>query len=158
MPAAALLLMGWTCAGTVSGDDSRPERPWRALPLVKGGQVAPGWAQVGWGGFAVDGDSLRTECDEKGMGLLLYRKERFGNCQIRVVYRPKDAKSNSGVFVRIDDGILQRLNEKAPAIERDKGGKLSEEITGTAVFLASDDSDAITGQVIPVDAGMIMLG
>ena len=33
-----------------------------------------------------------------------------------------------------------------------------EEITGTAVFLASDDSDAITGQVIPVDAGMIMLG
>jgi 3-oxoacyl-[acyl-carrier protein] reductase len=33
-----------------------------------------------------------------------------------------------------------------------------EEITGTAVFLASEDSDAITGQVIPVDAGMIMLG
>jgi 3-oxoacyl-[acyl-carrier protein] reductase len=33
-----------------------------------------------------------------------------------------------------------------------------EEITGTAVFLASDDSNAITGQVIPVDAGMIMLG
>jgi 3-oxoacyl-[acyl-carrier protein] reductase len=33
-----------------------------------------------------------------------------------------------------------------------------EEITGAAVFLASDDSDAVTGQVIPVDAGMIMLG
>jgi len=33
-----------------------------------------------------------------------------------------------------------------------------EEITGAAVFLASDDSDAITGQVIPVDAGIIMLG
>jgi 3-oxoacyl-[acyl-carrier protein] reductase len=33
-----------------------------------------------------------------------------------------------------------------------------EELTGTAVFLASDDSDPITGQVIPVDAGMIMLG
>ena len=33
-----------------------------------------------------------------------------------------------------------------------------EDITGAAVFLASDDSDAITGQVIPVDAGVIMLG
>jgi 3-oxoacyl-[acyl-carrier protein] reductase len=33
-----------------------------------------------------------------------------------------------------------------------------EEITGAAVFLASDDSDAITGQVIPVDAGVVMLG
>jgi NAD(P)-dependent dehydrogenase (short-subunit alcohol dehydrogenase family) len=33
-----------------------------------------------------------------------------------------------------------------------------EEITGTAVFLASDDSDAVTGQVIPVDAGVTMLG
>jgi 3-oxoacyl-[acyl-carrier protein] reductase len=33
-----------------------------------------------------------------------------------------------------------------------------EELTGTAVFLASDDSDPITGQVIPVDAGLIMLG
>jgi 3-oxoacyl-[acyl-carrier protein] reductase len=33
-----------------------------------------------------------------------------------------------------------------------------EEIAGAAVFLASDDSDAITGQVIPVDAGVTMLG
>ena len=33
-----------------------------------------------------------------------------------------------------------------------------EDITGAAVFLASDDSDAITGQVIPVDAGVTMLG
>ncbi len=33
-----------------------------------------------------------------------------------------------------------------------------EELTGTAVFLASDDAAAITGQVISVDAGTIMLG
>ena len=33
-----------------------------------------------------------------------------------------------------------------------------EEITGTAVYLASEDSDAVTGQVIPVDAGVTMLG
>lgn len=33
-----------------------------------------------------------------------------------------------------------------------------EDLTGTAVFLASNDSDMMTGQVLVVDAGMIMLG
>jgi hypothetical protein len=58
------------------------------------------------------------------MGLLLYRKERFGNCQIRVVFKGKEARSNSGVFVRIDEGILKRLKEKPAAVRRGKGGEL----------------------------------
>ena len=33
-----------------------------------------------------------------------------------------------------------------------------DDLTGTAVFLASEDSDLMTGQVLFVDAGMIMLG
>jgi 3-oxoacyl-[acyl-carrier protein] reductase len=33
-----------------------------------------------------------------------------------------------------------------------------EDLAGTAVFLASDDSDLMTGQVLVVDGGMIMLG
>jgi 3-oxoacyl-[acyl-carrier protein] reductase len=33
-----------------------------------------------------------------------------------------------------------------------------EDVTGAAVFLASEDSDAITGQVLAVDAGVTMLG
>jgi NAD(P)-dependent dehydrogenase (short-subunit alcohol dehydrogenase family) len=33
-----------------------------------------------------------------------------------------------------------------------------EDLTGTAVFLASHDSDLMTGQVLVVDGGMIMLG
>jgi 3-oxoacyl-[acyl-carrier protein] reductase len=33
-----------------------------------------------------------------------------------------------------------------------------DDLTGTAVWLASDDSKMVTGQVIPVDGGMIMLG
>jgi len=33
-----------------------------------------------------------------------------------------------------------------------------EDLTGTAVFLASTDSDLMTGQVLVVDAGMFMLG
>ena len=32
------------------------------------------------------------------------------------------------------------------------------DLTGTAVFLASEDSDLMTGQVLVVDGGMIMLG
>ena len=56
----------------------------------------------------VDGDSLRTECDPKGLGLLVYKKERFGNCQIRVVFKSERPKSNSGIIVRMDDGILEQ--------------------------------------------------
>ena len=33
-----------------------------------------------------------------------------------------------------------------------------EDLTGTAVFLASEDSDLMTGQILVVDGGMIMLG
>ncbi len=33
-----------------------------------------------------------------------------------------------------------------------------EDLTGTALFLASEDSDLMTGQVLVVDGGMIMLG
>ncbi len=33
-----------------------------------------------------------------------------------------------------------------------------EDLTGTAVYLASEDSDMMTGQVLVVDGGMIMLG
>ena len=33
-----------------------------------------------------------------------------------------------------------------------------EDLTGTAVWLASDDSAMVTGQVICCDGGMVMLG
>ena len=124
-PAAALLIVSVTCAARVADDDAS-SGAWRALPLIADGKVDPNWVHIGWGGFAVDGDSLRTECDEAGMGLLLYPKERFGDCQIRVVYRTRDAKSNAGVFVRIDERILDRLDEKPPAVQRNEDGSLSE--------------------------------
>jgi 3-oxoacyl-[acyl-carrier protein] reductase len=34
----------------------------------------------------------------------------------------------------------------------------TDDLTGTAVWLASDDSKMVTGQCIPVDGGMVMLG
>jgi hypothetical protein len=94
------------------------------LPLIKEGRVDAAWKQIGWGSFVVDGDALRTECDERGMGLLLYQPEKFGNCRIRVVYRSQNAKSNAGVFIRIDDGILT-LKENSPPVKRNADGKLA---------------------------------
>src|SRR5262245_11538208 len=125
---SAMLLVGVTMIlWTGPRGDGGPPDERRSLPLIKDGKVDPAWVQPGWGGFAVEDGSLRTDCDERGLGLLLYRKEKFGNCQVRVVYKTKDAKSNSGVFVRIDDGILPQVNEKPPAGRRDKDGKLTKE-------------------------------
>jgi len=103
-----------------------PESAWRPLPLIADGKVDESWCHVGWGSFVVDGDSIRTECDPRGLGLLVYQKERFGNCQIRVVFRSKDASSNAGVFVRIDDGVLAQVGRPGAAFDRSAGG-ISEE-------------------------------
>jgi hypothetical protein len=126
---ASLLLLSaaHVAQNTAAGDEKKSERPWRALPLIKDGKVHDNWTQIGWGGFGVEVETLRTDCDEKGMGLLLYRAERFGNCQVRVVFKTRDARSNSGVFVRIDDGILAKLQEKTPPVRRESDGKLSKE-------------------------------
>jgi hypothetical protein len=100
------------------------EGTWRSLLLIENGKVAPDWQQAGWGKFVIEGETIRTEPDEKGLGLLVYTKERLGNCQIRIVYRPKDARSNSGVHIRMDDGILKWIGRDSIAVKRDAKGKL----------------------------------
>ena len=109
------------------GADSAAEPTWRPLPLITDGKVDPNWVHVGWGGFVVDDGALRTECDPKGLGLLVYKKERLGNCQVRVVFKAKDVKSNSGVYVRIADGVLEQVKRPGAAFERDAAGKPSKE-------------------------------
>ncbi|MFZ5830933.1 MAG: family 16 glycoside hydrolase [Planctomycetota bacterium] len=122
---------------------------WRSLPLVTDGKVDPAWLQLGWGGFAVDGQSLRTDCDGRGMGLLFYRPEKFGDCQIRVVYRSEKPKSNAGVFVRIDEGVLDKAGEKSPEVHRDAKGKLSPEM----IDRLKEASDKGLGGWYPVHHG-----
>ncbi|MGI8602080.1 MAG: 3-keto-disaccharide hydrolase [Verrucomicrobiales bacterium] len=100
---------------------------WRPLPLIAEGKIDPGWMPIGWGGFVVDDGALRTECDPKGLGLLVYKKERLGNCQLRVVFKTKDARSNSGFYVRIADGILDQAKTPGAAFDRDTAGKTSPE-------------------------------
>jgi hypothetical protein len=118
-----LILMAIAAAAALVSDEPSGGS-WRTLPLLKDGRVDPSWTHIGWGGFAGDGDALRTDCDERGMGLLVYSKERFGNCQIRVVYKSKDSNSNAGVYVRIDEGVLRA--DKPAAIARKKDGKLAD--------------------------------
>src|SRR6266436_1011388 len=101
---------------------------WRSLPLIQNGHVAADWQQAGWGKFVVEGDAIRTEPSEKGLGLLVYMKEKLGNCQIRVVYRPKNANCNAGVHIRMDDGILNWVGKDSIAVVRDENGKLSAEM------------------------------
>jgi hypothetical protein len=107
------------------GADSKADSAWRTLPLITQGKVDPNWMHIGWGKFSVDDGALRTDCDPKGLGLLVYKKERLGNCQIRVVFKTKDQKSNAGVYVRIADGILERAGKPGAAFDRDAAGKIS---------------------------------
>jgi hypothetical protein len=51
----------------------------------------------------------------------------LGNCQIRVVFKAREAKSNSGVYVRIADGILEQASQPGAVFDRDATGKPSKE-------------------------------
>lgn len=84
--------MGKPGADQASG--ANPEG-WR--PLFDGRSKA-GWRMVGPGEFRLQGGELVTR---GGMGLLYYEREKFGNCQIRVVFKLTGPRDNSGVFIRI---------------------------------------------------------
>ncbi len=101
------------------------EPTWKNIPLISHGKVDSKWVHVGYGGFIVDGDAIRTDPAPEGLGLLVYRKERLGNCQIRVVFKTKELPSNSGVYVRLDDGILKQLKNPGAKYDRDASGKPS---------------------------------
>ena len=119
------LLIAWAAAGECSS-----AAEWQVLPLVVDGKIDAAWKQVDWGGFVVDHGALRTQPYSRGMGLLVYTKARLGDCRIRVIYRSEKPQSNSGVFIRMDDGILSRLGEKTKGVQREKDGQLSPEMVG----------------------------
>ncbi|HEY3743003.1 MAG TPA: DUF1080 domain-containing protein [Bryobacteraceae bacterium] len=118
LPIPLLLL---SCSFLAAGQD------WKVLPLVVNGKIDPAWKQVDWGGFIVDKNptALRTQPAPQGMGLLVYTAAKFGDCQLRIVYRSEKPHSNSGVLIRIDDGILNKIGEKTNGVEREKDGGLS---------------------------------
>lgn len=101
---------------------------WRTLPLLRDHELSPDWQHVGFGRMVVEGDTVRTDPDARGLGLLVYTKERFGDCQIRIVYRTADAKDNAGVHIRMDEGILKWIGREATGVTRRPDGSLTEEM------------------------------
>ena len=127
IPKRFALLAALTCALlSAKAADSKSDAGWRNLPLIKDGKTSPDWVQIGYGYMAVDGDALRTEPAPEGLGLFTYRKEKLGNCQIRVVFKAKDERANAGVYVRIADGILDQVKKPGFPFDRDAAGKISD--------------------------------
>lgn len=123
-------------AWSASGSD------WQPIPLIRDGQIAPEWQHVGYGRMVVEGDMLRTEPDERGLGLLVYTARPLGNCQVRIVYRPHDARSNAGVHLRINKGILEWIGRPSPAVKRDARGRLSAEMLARMRQASEDEQGA----------------
>jgi hypothetical protein len=64
------------------------------------GRTREGWQMVGPGELRLEKGELVTY---GGMGMLWYSKEKFGDCRIRVIFKPTTGRDNSGVFIRIPD-------------------------------------------------------
>jgi hypothetical protein len=113
------------CLSIASAASAAADSEWRSIPLIENGKIASDWKYVGWGSMTVDKDQVATAPDERGLGLLLYTREKLGNCRIRVVYHPQNRRSNAGVFVRVDDGVLAWVGKESLAVRRDAKGKLA---------------------------------
>lgn len=81
------------------------KRPVAPIPEGKGdwrklfnGKDKEGWAMLGPGEFKLENGELVTY---GGMGMLWYPGEKFGNCEINVVFQMAREDDNSGVFIRI---------------------------------------------------------
>ena len=68
---------------------------WRQL---FNGKDLTGWKHVGPGSHYVEDGLIKSH---GGMGLLYWQGEKFGNCDIRIVFRMRDENSNSGIFIRV---------------------------------------------------------
>ena len=73
------------------------DREWRQL---FDGKDLSGWQHVGAGSMSIEDGLIRTH-GTKGEGLLWWTREKFGNCEIRVVYKTGIKPADSGVFIRI---------------------------------------------------------
>ena len=89
--------LGFLCVAAASqAASAQANEEWRN---IFDGTSMDGWKHVGPGRFVLLNGEMKTE---GGLGLLYYEREKFGNCDLRVVYRLDTSRDNSGVYVRID--------------------------------------------------------
>jgi hypothetical protein len=112
---------------------------WRNIPLVSKDKVSRDWVHIGYGRFIVDDGAIRSDPAPEGLGLLVYKKEKLGDCQIRVVFKTKELGSNSGIYVRLDDGILAQVKNPGAKYERDANDKPSP--ASTELMKASSEAE-----------------
>ena len=95
----ALLLCALACAAAAckTPRQAKAHSEWRP---VFNGRSSDGWQMVGPGDINLERSELVTQ---GGMGLLWYSREKFGDCRIRVLFKPTEANDNSGVFIRIPE-------------------------------------------------------
>lgn len=96
--ASSVLLLSLLTLGIPSQADEPSNAKSPAGKLLFNGKNLDGWEHVGPGRFVVEDGLLKTE---GGMGLLWYKKEKLGDCVLRVVYKTTRPSDNSGVYVRI---------------------------------------------------------
>lgn len=85
---------------------------WRTI-LDASSPEPKGWEHVGFGRFVLGDGAWKTECTDEGLGLFVYRGEKLGDCQIKVVFRTEDERDNGGVYIRIADDPEGKLTAKS---------------------------------------------
>jgi len=92
---AALLALLFTIPSCRTRDVEEKSGGWK--PIFDG-RSTDGWQMTGPGELRLVNGELVTH---GGMGMLWYSREKFGDCRLRVVFKPTTTNDNSGVFIRI---------------------------------------------------------
>ena len=94
----ALLLLSLTVVSIPLHADEAADGNASTSKVLFDGKNLDDWQHIGPGRLVLEDGLLKTE---GGMGLLWYKKQKFGDCVLRVVYKTTRQDDNSGVYVRI---------------------------------------------------------
>lgn len=95
--AITLLALTFTLASCRTKTTDHKPGGW--TPLFNG-RSTEGWQMCGPGELKLENGELVTH---GGMGMLWYAREKFGDCRLRVIFKPTTGHDNSGVFIRIPE-------------------------------------------------------
>ena len=94
----ALVVVASVAAPTLRAADAPKEGAAKAIELFNGKDLT-GWKHAGPGEFKVQDGTLVTS---GGMGLL-WTEQEFSDFTLRLQFKVKESKNNSGIFVRFSD-------------------------------------------------------
>jgi hypothetical protein len=92
-------LMATGCAASLLAHLSTHAADAKWSPVFEG-KDTKGWEMVGPGELKLENGELVTH---GGMGLLWFSQKKYGNCEIKVVFKLSSPTDNSGVFIRLPE-------------------------------------------------------